>query len=162
MISSRLILGVNANPSPSSSPLQQGERRPVPQPGEVPGLQHILIAFWLRHTNYRHADPSHSSSSRQQRGEATRIAGRRGACPTICFDRVLAASHQLPLRRARRSRPTNSAFACRSIARSQVCRLEFRRRICAQYLRATGCSRAMPGSSAHNRRAFQNRNSSGA
>ena len=68
MISSRLILGVNANPSPSSSPLQQ-------------------------------------------RGEATRIAGRRGACPTICFDRVLAASHQLPLRRARRSRPTNSAFA---------------------------------------------------
>jgi len=34
MISSRLILGVNANPSPSSSPLQQGERRPVPLPGE--------------------------------------------------------------------------------------------------------------------------------
>ena len=45
------------------------------------------------------------------------------------------------------------------IARLQACRLEFRRRICAQYLPATGCSRAMPDSSAHNQRAFQNRDS---
>jgi hypothetical protein len=49
-----------------------------------------------------------------------------------------------------------------AIARLRVCRPEFRRRICAQYLRATECSRARPESSAHNRRAFQNRGSSGA
>ena len=108
------------------------------------------------------------------RGEAIRPPGRRRACPTTRFDRVLLASHQLPLRRALRSRLTKkiscfpallirSAFGRVSvIARSQVCRLEFRRRICAQYLPATGCSRAMPDSSAHNQRAFQNRDSSGA
>jgi hypothetical protein len=57
----------------------------------------------------------------------------------------------------------HSAFGRMSvIALSQACRLEFRRRICAQYLPATGCSRAMPDSSAHNQRAFQNRDSSGA
>ena len=108
------------------------------------------------------------------RGEAIRPPGRRRACPTTRFDRVLLASHQLQLRRARRSRPTkkiscfpafliHSAFGRMSvIARSQVCRLEFRRRICAQYLPATGCSRAMPDSSAHDRHAFQNRDNSGA
>src|SRR5260370_39041499 len=45
------------------------------------------------------------------------------------------------------------------IARSQLCRLEFQRRICAQYLPAIECSRAMPDSSAHNRHAFQNQDS---
>ena len=54
------------------------------------------------------------------------------------------------------------SFACRAIARSQLCRPEFRRRICAQCLPATGCSRAMPDGSAHIRRAFQNRDNSAA
>ena len=40
------------------------------------------------------------------REEAIRPPGRRRACPTTRFDRVLLASHQLQLRRARRSRPT--------------------------------------------------------
>ena len=108
------------------------------------------------------------------RGEAIRPPGRRRACPTTRFDRVLLASHQLQVRRARRSRPTkkiscfpafliHSAFGRMSvIARSQPCRLEFRRRICAQYLPATECSRATPDSSGHNQHAFQNRDSSGA
>jgi len=48
------------------------------------------------------------------------------------------------------------------IARSQVCRLEFRRKISARYLPVTECSRATLDSSAHNPRAFQNRDSSGA
>ena len=130
------------------------------------------------------------------KGEAILLPGRRRACPTTRFDRVLLASHQLPLRRAPSRRfpvlklgryphslaatsrlyllfwkslssiPAfliHSAFGRMSvIARSQVCPLEFQRRISAQYLPATGCSRAMPDSSAHNQRAFQNRNSSGA
>jgi hypothetical protein len=101
------------------------------------------------------------------RGEAIRPAVRRRACPTTRFDRVLVASHQLPLRRALPIRfpvfliPSASLHVS-AIARSQACRLEFRRRICAQYLPATGCSRAMPDSSAQNQRAFQNRDSSGA
>jgi hypothetical protein len=106
--------------------------------------------------------------------------GRRRACPTTCFDGVLVTSAQLPLRRALAtasrlwSRATkkiscfpafliHSAFGRMSvIARSQACRLEFQRRICAQYPPATGCSREMPGSSARNQRAFQNRDSSAA
>jgi len=54
----------------------------------------------------------------------------------------------------------HSAFGRTSvIARSQVCPLEFRRRIYGQYLQATECSRAMPDSSAHTRHASQNRDS---
>ena len=108
------------------------------------------------------------------RGEAIRPPGRRRACPTTRFDRVLLASHQLQVRRARRSRPTkkiscfpafliHSAFGRMSvIARSQVCRLEFRRRICAQYLPVSGCNRAMQDSSGRNPHAFQNRDNSAA
>ena len=138
------------------------------------------------------------------RGEAIRPPGRRRACPTTRFDRVLVASPNycyvaLSPRRAGSGRglllnfpalklgryslaatsrlyllfwkslSSIPAFLIHSafgrmfvIARLQACRLEFRRRICAQYLPATGCSRAMPDSSAHNQRAFQNRDSSGA
>ena len=94
--------------------------------GDAPALQHVLIAFWLRHTNYRYVAPHQED---------------------FLFSCFLI----------------HSAFGRMSvIARSQVCRLEFRRRICAQYLPATGCSRAMPDSSAHDRRAFQNRDNSAA
>jgi hypothetical protein len=44
------------------------------------------------------------------RGEAIRPPGRRRACPTTRFDRVLLASHQLQLRRARRSHLTKKDF----------------------------------------------------
>jgi len=95
-------------------------------------------------------------------GRGDPSAGRRGACPT----HVLIA---LWLRRPNTatSRPAVAPYQydfvrVSATARSQVCRLEFRRRICAQYLLATGCSRATPDDSAHNRHAFQNRDSSGA
>ena len=124
--------------------------------GDAPALQHVLIAFCLRHTNYYVAPDGRAPSRR---------------FPVLKLGRYphsLAATSRLYLLfwKSLSSIPAfliHSAYGHVSvIARSQVCRLEFRRRICAQYLPATGCSRAMPDSSAHNQRAFQNRDSSGA
>ena len=41
---------LNRVETPTLSPLAKGEAT-VPLAGEAPALQHILIAFWLRHTD---------------------------------------------------------------------------------------------------------------
>ena len=50
MILGRAV-GVNVDPSPSSSPLQYGERRTDPLAGEAPSYNTSLVAFWLRRRN---------------------------------------------------------------------------------------------------------------
>ena len=139
--------------------LEKGEAT-VPLAGEAPALQHILIALWSRRRNIV-----------TSRVVSWRYPGRLALFKGEASEEVIKAKVTIA---EATSRPTkkiscfpafliHSAFGRMSAtARSQVCRLEFRRRICAQYLPATGCSRGMPDSSAHNQRAFQNRDSSGA
>jgi hypothetical protein len=81
-------VGVNADPSPSSSPLRKGR-----------------------------GDPS--------RWQARHFSNRRGEVIAEATARPAVAPYQFGV-------PSRYV-----IARSQVCRLEFRRRICALYLPAT-------------------------
>ena len=145
-------------PTPHLHPLPfVRERRSIP-PGRRRACPTTrLIAFCLRHINYSYVVPG---------GRAPR---RR--FPVLKLGRYphsLAATSRLYLLfwKSLSSIPgfliPSASVHVSAIAPSQVCQLEFRRRICAQYLPATGYSRAMPDSSGHNQRAFQNRDSSGA
>jgi hypothetical protein len=71
-----VAVGVNADPSPSSSPLQQEERRPGPLAGEAPALQH----FGKRRGERRGVKAEVTiveAASRPSRGEQSLVAAHQ-------------------------------------------------------------------------------------
>jgi hypothetical protein len=56
MILSRWQLVLTLTPHLHPLPFSKGRGDPS-LAGDAPALQHVLIAFWLRHTNYRYVAP---------------------------------------------------------------------------------------------------------
>lgn len=57
LILSRWQLVLTLTPHLHPLPFVRGEAIRLPLAGDAPALQHVLIAFWLRHTNYRYVAP---------------------------------------------------------------------------------------------------------
>jgi len=67
-----MAVDVNADPSPSSSPLQQGERRPGPLAGDAPAPQH----FGKRRGDKAEVTIA-EAASRPRRGEQALVAAHQ-------------------------------------------------------------------------------------